>query len=634
MKTKRNLYLTNMPVEESLDKFYEHLSFVPEHETIEVIKSLGRVLARPVFAEISSPYSDSCAMDGIAVVSEKTAFASETNPITLVEGVDYKQVNTGNALEQPFDAMIMAEDIEEQENGTVIIRSAATPWQHIRPIGEDIIQGEMIVPTGHKIRPFDIGAILSGGVSQVVVKKQPRVAIIPTGSELVEVGNKIERGQVIESNSYMLEALVTESEAVPTKYPKVKDNYETIKNILLDAVQKHDLVLLGAGTSAGTEDYTVSVIKELGQVLVHGVAIKPGKPVILAIIENTPVIGIPGYPVSAYVTFENFIKPVIENIYGNNHTKNNIITATLTRRLVSSFKYKEYVRVKLGKIGEKLIATPLSRGAGSNMSLVRSDGLLIIPLQTEGLEAGEQVQILLNKSVEDLDRTLVSIGSHDLIMDIIGDMLNETVLSSSHVGSLGGLMAIKNGETHIAPSHQIDEETGVYNIPIVKRLFGSENKMAIIKGVGRIQGLMVKKGNPLGVKSLEDLAEKNIKYINRQRGAGTRMLLDYKLNQLGIDHEKIKGYDREAATHMAVAAAIQGDSADCGMGIESAAKAMGLDFIVIDNEEYDFVIKQEFLNLPHVQAFIDVLKSDVFKNRIKELSGYTVENCGDIIYIT
>jgi putative molybdopterin biosynthesis protein len=468
--------------------------------------------------------------------------------------------------------------------------------------------------------------------------KPPTVAIIPTGSELVDAesikaesikaGSPFKEGAIIESNSYMLEALVKQDGGNPTRLPIVPDDYEAIKATLLNAAKNHDIVLLCSGTSAGREDYAIYVLNEIGQVVVHGVAMKPGKPVILAIVQGKPVIGVPGYPVSAYISYENFVKPLLTA-----HTKKNIIQATLTRRLVSSFKHREYVRVKVGQIGEKLVATPLARGAGAAMSLVRSDGFCIIEQNCEGLDAGAKVNILC-RNLDDLERTIVSIGSHDLMLDIIADMLpalhSEALLSSSHVGSMGGLMALKNGEAHIAPIHQLDEETGAYNIPIVKKLFAGK-QMALIKGVGRTQGLIVKRGNPLNIQSLEDLTR--CRYINRQRGAGTRILLDYKLKNAGINPTDIIGYDREAATHMAVAAAISGGSADCGMGILAAAKAMNLDFIPIGQEEYDFVILQEFLESQHIKAFIDTLKNTELHSKLTELGGYDTKHCGEVVLI-
>ncbi|MFB0921441.1 MAG: substrate-binding domain-containing protein, partial [Oscillospiraceae bacterium] len=415
------------------------------------------------------------------------------------------------------------------------------------------------------------------------------------------------------------------------RFPPIEDNYEKIKEKVEAASKKFDIVIVNAGSSAGTEDFTVHVLRELGTVLVHGVAIKPGKPVILAIVNGKPVIGLPGYPVSAYIGFEYFVSPVIAMYSNMKPKKRETVDAVISKRIVSSLKHREYVRVKVGRVGEKIVAAPLARGAGAAMSLVRADGFCVIGQHSEGVESGEIVKVELYRSLEEIERTLVSIGSHDLIMDVIADMLpniyKTMYLSSTHVGSMAGLMALKRGEAHIAPIHLLDEETGEYNISYIKRMF--HEGMALIRGVGRIQGFIVKKGNPLGIQSIGDI--KKCRYINRQRGAGTRILFDYELKKNSISSDEINGYSLEMTTHMAVAALVQSDSADTGMGIQSAAKAMGLDFIPVGTEQYDFAIPQTYLELDYVRAFISILKSSAFKAKLDELGGYTYENIGEVI---
>lgn len=632
---KRNLYLNNTPPEKALEEYLDALNghLKRSTEEIEVINALDRVTAVSVFAKNSSPLYDSAAMDGIAVISAHTDGAGETAPVTLFAEDDFLVVDTGDPIVQPYDAVVMAENIEQSEDGSVVIRAAAAPWQHVRPIGEDIVKGELILTSAHKIRPIDIGVLLSGGIQKLSVLSQPKVAIFPTGTELVEPGADLKRGDIIESNSRMFEAMVVKCGGQPTRFRPIADDYETLKTAIRRASEDFDMILINAGSSAGTEDYTVHVLRELGQVIIHGVAIKPGKPTILAIINGKPVIGLPGYPVSAFLAFQSFAEPVLSKLSGQPEISAETVKAIISRRVVSSLKYREFVRVKVGQVGSRLIASPLARGAGSAMSLVRSDGFCIIEQDSEGTEAGEEVEVALNGDISELGKTLVSIGSHDLILDLIADMLPQLLgyhLSSTHVGSAGGLMALRRGEAHIAPTHLLDEKTGVYNIPLIKQMF-ADKPMAIIKGVGRTQGIMLQKGNPLDVRGIEDLTK--VRYINRQRGAGTRVLLDYKLGQAGIRPSDIEGYDREAATHMAVAAAIQSGGADAGMGILSAAKVMGLDFVTVGEEEYDFAIPQEFLGIPFVDAFMQVLESDEFLGRIEELGGYTSDDCGKVIIL-
>ena len=632
---KRNLYLSNTPVHEALEKYITALKPIvkPQTETIAVTDALGRITETAVFAKYCSPLFNAAAMDGVAVNSEITKGASEANPVVLKQSEDYVIVDTGDPIRTPCDAVIMAEDLIEMEDGNLKIIEPAAPWQHVRPIGEDIVAGEMIIPSRHKIRPIDIGVLLAGGITKISVIKQPTVAIFPTGTEIIEPDQEPKEGDIIESNSRMFEAMAKQNGANPTRFAPIADDYNRLKNAIDRAVDEYDMVIVNAGSSAGTEDFTVHILRELGEVLVHGVAIKPGKPVILAIVKGKPVIGLPGYPVSAYINFENFVIPVLSLMNGEMQAKSNMVEAVVSKRLVSSLKHKEYVRVKVGKVEDKLVASPLARGAGAAMSLVRADGFCVIEQNSEGVEAGETVNVELYRDLDEIDNTVVAIGSHDLILDVIADLMPAeypgNFLTSTHLGSMGGLMALKRGEAHIAPTHLLNEADGVYNVAYLKKIF--REPMALIKGVNRIQGIIVEKGNPLGINTVSDLVGK--RYINRQRGAGTRVLFDYLLKKEGIETDRIKGYDREGATHMAVAAAIQGGSADAGMGILSAAKALGLDFIPVGNEEYDFAIPVKYLELPHVQKFISVLKSDLFKAKLEELGGYSADNIGKIVYI-
>lgn len=625
---KRNLYLTTIPVEEAKKIYLTALGdgIKPRSEVISVTDALGRVTAEAVYAKFSSPLYNSAAMDGIAVISSRTNWASESSPVLLRQSEDYVIVDTGDPIRKPYDAVIMAEDIQETPDG-VLIRSSAPAWQHVRPIGEDIISGEMILTGYHRIRPIDIGVLLSGGVTKIPVFAQPRVGIIPTGSEIVEPYDDPKEGEIIESNSRMFEAMVRENGGIPKRYDIVKDDKDEIRESVLKALAENDIVIVNAGSSAGTEDYTVHILREIGEVFVHGVAMKPGKPVILGRACGKPIIGIPGYPVSAYLAMENFVYPLLASFTGQKESEGRTIEAVLSRRLVSSLKHREYVRVRVGRVGGRYVCSPLARGAGAAMSMVRADGFCIIPQEKEGYEAGETVTVNLFGTTEELDKTLVCIGSHDLLLDIISDLMSGEPggvrLSSTHVGSLGGLMALRRGEAHLTPSHLLDEKTGVYNESYIRTLFPGE-KMVLVKAVRRIQGFIVAKGNPLDITGIEDLTR--VQYVNRQRGAGTRVLLDYMLSRAGITKEAVRGYDAEAATHMAVAAQVAGGEADCGMGVYSAAHAMGLDFIPVGEEEYDFVMRKDSLEMPEVKCFLKLLGSEAFRKKLDELGGYALED--------
>ena len=641
------MYLNNVPVEEALSRFAAALGGGRGcgSEKIPAVKALGRMTAGAVYARCCSPLFNAAAMDGIAVVAAATAGASEANPVNLVFGRDFKPVDTGDPVCPPYDAVIMAEDVQEADAGVAVIRAAAAGWQHVRPIGEDIVTGEMVIPGRHRVRAIDIGVLLSAGIVEVEVLRKPRVAIFPTGSEMVEPGQTPGAGQIIESNSRMLEALVGEAGGEARRFAALPDDPAVLEGALGPALAQYDMVLVNAGSSAGTEDYTAGVLKKLGSVIVHGVAMKPGKPVILAVAEGKPVIGVPGYPVSAYLAYKNFAEPVLAILSGSAPAppaceprgSDRVVEAVVAKRLVSSLKHREYVRVKVGRVDGRLVASPLARGAGAAMSLVRADGFCVIAQNSEGVEAGQVARVELSRPLRELERTLVSIGSHDLILDLIADMMSVQgcPLAGTHVGSTAGLMALKRGECHIAPIHLLDEDTGAYNVFCIKRMF-PDAPVSLVKGVGRVQGLIVKKGNPLGLGSLEQLASSRpgFRYINRQRGSGTRLFLDFKLRQAGLLPESVPGYDREALTHMAVAAAVESGSADAGMGIASAAAALGLGFVPLGSEEYDFAFHPRFAELPQLGLFVETLKSGAFRQRLAGLGGYTWERCGEIVNVT
>lgn len=625
----RNTYIDNIQVEEAKEKYFDILNIEDSFEELSPMDSLNRITYEAVYAKVNSPNYNASAMDGIAVTSANTIGATEVSPKTLLEGKDFLYVNTGNQIVEPYDAVIMIEDVIDLGQGQYQILKPAYPWQHIRQIGEDIVATEMIIPSRHRVRPIDLGALISGGIERLKVYRKPKVGILPTGTEIVENIRDVKDGTIIDSNSRMFQGLVLEYGGCPNRYAPQIDDYNMLKSAISKAVEENDILLINAGSSAGTMDYTVDLIRELGQVVVHGVAMKPGKPTILGLINNKPVIGIPGYPVSAYFVFETFVKPLIERYVGIKERERDTIQALLSSKILSSFKNKELVRLNLGYVGDKLIATPLSGGAGVSMSLVKADGVGIIPRSVEGIDVGGNIDVELLKPLATIKAKLLSIGSHDLIMDVIADMMD---LSSGHVGSMGGILSMKRGECHLAPIHLLDEETGQYNISYVKRYFPGR-KMALIKGVKRQQGFIVQNGNPHNIKAFKDLSRPGITYANRQRGAGTRLLLDYHLKLDEIDPESVIGYTRELNTHMAVATAVKTGSATTGLGVYSAAMAMGLDFVDITFEDYDFLIPYELLEDIRVKEFIQLIKSDEFQRRVKELGGYKFVDTGEIIII-
>lgn len=632
----RSYYLENIPWQEVRSILLSSFKDVrAEQEEIPVADALGRVTAKPVFAAISSPHYHASAMDGIAVESSRTFGARETQPKILTIGEDAFWVDTGDPLPPGTNAVIMVEEIQEVSPTQVLIRSAVSPWQNVRVFGEDMVQSELIVPANHKLRPVDLGAILAGGITRIAVRKKPKVAIIPTGSELVLPSDNPPPGHIIEFNSTVFAAQVESWGGEPLKFPIVPDNRDALAQALEKALETCDIALVSAGSSAGSEDFTAPVLKSLGEVLVHGAATRPGKPVIIGKVQGKPVVGVPGYPVSANLAMELYVKPLIASYLGLGVEPKEKTTARLTRAIVSPMGVDEFVRAKLGVVGGRLVAAPVARGAAITTSLVRSDGLVVIPIGKEGFPAGAEVEVLLEKPMWEIMNTVVAIGSHDPALDIIATMLREIqpemTLSSANAGSLGGLLALKKRECHFAGTHLLDEETGEYNVSYIRRYLPNED-IVLVNLTYRQQGLMVLPGNPKGIRDLEDLTRSDIMFVNRQKGAGTRVLLDYELKKRGISSSIIRGYEREEYTHTQVAAAVKSGAADVGLGVLSAARALGLEFIPWREERYDLAIPAEYLEHPGVKAVLELVKTPAFKERLAALGGYDTRDTGKVLW--
>ncbi len=647
------VYLHDIPLDEALSRMEAALKQaglwgVLGKEEIPLDESaLGRVLAEPIWARLSSPHYHAAAMDGFAIRAEETAHAQPTAPVVLRQ---FQYVDTGDPLPSWANAVAPIENVEAlDEDGRIAtnprqpaalrLRAALVPWSHVRPMGEDIVATELVLPAGHVLRPVDLGAIAAAGHTKVVVARRPRVAILPTGSELVPIGTEVRPGDILEYNSLVLAAQVLTMGGLPQRFPITPDDFEQICARVGQARREHDLVLLNAGSSAGSEDFSARVVAKLGQLLAHGVAVRPGHPVILGILPPwqegrlaVPIIGVPGYPVSAALTIEIFVEPILARWLGRAKQELPTIEAMLTRKITSPPGDDDYVRVAVGRVGERVLAAPLSRGAGVITSLVRADGLVILGRGVQGAEAGEKVMVHLYRSPTTIERTIFAIGSHDMTLDLMAQFLAERQrrLASANVGSLGGLLALKRGEAHLAGSHLLDPQSGEYNLPYIRRYL-SGVPVVVIGFLKRQQGLVVARGNPKGIHHLEDLTRPDVTFINRQRGAGTRILLDYHLEQKGIPTEAISGYNQEEYTHLSVAAAVASGRADCGLAIAAAAQALDLDFIPLFDERYDLVIPREHYESPLLAPLLDLLQDAAFREAVSRMPGYDITPMGTLI---
>lgn len=589
----------------------------PSTENIPITDSLSKITSGPVFSKYSVPMIHLSAMDGIAVKSSDTIGAGDSNPLLIK---DYARVNTGNVIPSGYDSVIMIEDTWEEKEG-FLIRKSVSKWHHVRPVGEDIGESEMILPSNHKIRANDIGALASYGVIKIDVKRLS-AGIIPTGSELKKHGDPIEPGVVIDSNTLMAGAMLKEAGVSYIRYPIVRDEQESIKNALIKAVEENDFVLISAGSSAGTKDYTASVIGELGEVLVHGIGIKPGKPAIIGKIKGKPVIGLPGYPLACLTIMREIVYPMIE-LYGFLTPYRHTLDVELSTSLHSPAGTDEFVMMSVGKVKDRFVGIPQSRGSGVQMSGVRANAILKIPAEKEGISAGSITDATLLVTPNQAENALLIIGSHDPCIDILSDLasLKNVDVHSGHVGSMGGILALKKNTCHAAPIHLLSED-GDYNISFIKKYLPRKN-ICLLCVAEREQGITSK----TNIK-LENIPKHS--FINRQKGSGTRILLDHMLNKLGIESSSIDGYESERTTHLDVALAIKNDEADAGMCIYSAAKLLGLTFVPVIKERYEIAYYEDMQDDVRIRTITECINSEEFKSNLNITGGYDTSCTGQI----
>ena len=609
-------------------------------EEVPLAQARGRTLAVPEAARVSSPAFHGAAMDGIAVRAEDTFGASTHRPLTLTLNKNAFWINTGRPLPPQCNAVIMSEQVLPGEGDAVIIEQAAYPWQHVRKVGEDMVATEIILPPGTLIGAYELGALAVAGVYRPRVFARPKVAVIPSGSELVPLEEAtpelLAQGDKIpEFNSLILTALIEDVGGEALVFPIVPDNPEQIKETLAQAAAQADLLLIIAGSSAGSRDFTAEIIAESGELWVHGVSIMPGKPTALGRIFGKPFLGAPGYPVSSIIAFEEFGQKLLAQWQKRSPPERPVGAALPCQALPSKPGLEERVRVKLGKVDDTVFAVPLPRGAGTMTSLSRADGIIAIPAANEGLAANQSFPVTLIRDRTLIDGALLAIGSHDNTLELLDSFLRRLFppfsLTSAHVGSLGGLMALKKRQCHLAGSHLLDPESGVYNQAAIREHL-ADIPVMLMRLVDREQGLILPKGNPLGIKDIDDLAREDVRFVNRQRGSGTRVLLDWELARRDIRPQSIAGYDEEEYTHMNVAVAVLSGRASVGLGVRAAANALGLEFIPVGVEEYDLVIPKAYWQDERIQALVTIVRSGEFQQAVFALGGYGVERTGEVVW--
>jgi putative molybdopterin biosynthesis protein len=599
-------------------------------ERLGLAEAIGRVTAEPVWAQRSSPAFDSAGMDGIAVCAADTVGASQSTPLMLT---NFDVIDTGDPLPDGRDAVVMREHVHRVGPGAELV-AAVPPYQHVRSIGEDVAAGELLLPPGHRLRAVDVASAAAAGITKILVRRRPIVAVLPTGDEIRPLGSDPGIGEILDTNSLMLAGQAGEHGCEVLSLPIEPDDPERIAAAVLAAAQRADLVVIIAGSSVGRSDHTPAVVARLGALAVHGVAVRPGHPVVLGTVGSTPVLGAPGYPVSAALSFEIFAAPLLAGLQGTTTVTRPTAQARLARPLTSPPGKDDWVRVRLGRVGGRLVATPLPRGAGALTSLVRADGLLVVPAGLDGYPAGADIEVQLLRGLAEIDRTIVAIGSHDLVLDLAVSALRDidpgVTLTFSSVGSLDGLRALREGLCHLAGSHLLDPETGEYTLPYLPRVLGHA-EVTVVRLAHREQGLIVAAGNPLEITGIEDLCRPQLRFVNRQRDSGTRVLLDHELRLRGIEPGDVIGYQREERTHLAVAAAVAAGRADAGLGIRAAARLHGLGFVPVVQEPYDLVLTREAHDSALLAPLWSLLSDPTFHTAIESLPGYSTTETGHVV---
>lgn len=634
---RQEQFLEVVSPEEARARFECRLDLHPlAVENVSLADALGRVLAHDVAAPIDTPPFDRSNVDGFAVSAADTVGASDASPRTLLLNPEVltcgtapsltvapgtaTAIATGGMLPRGADAVVMIEwtDLIEGERGPAIeLRRAVAPGQFISYAGSDIARGETLLRRGTRIGSREIGILAACGVASVEVVRRPKVAVLSTGDELTVPGKPLQPGAVYDSNGAIIAAAVAEAGGVPVSFGAFPDDEVALDKAVHRALESCDMVVLSGGTSKGAGDLSHRIVSKLGEpgVLVHGVALKPGKPLCLAVVGRKPVVVLPGFPTSAIFTFHSFVAPVIRAYAGLPPEAAETIEATVPVRVPSELGRKEFVLVALVAGESGPVVFPIAKGSGAVTTFSESDGFVEVDALAGSLDAGTRVSVtLFGKSARVPD--LVITGSHCVALDVVLGRLADQGFTVRRiaVGSQGGVAAARRGECDLAPVHLIDPASGRYNEHLL------EPGLALVRGWERMQGIVHRPDDPrfVGKAAAEAvkaaLADPACLMVNRNAGAGTRVLIE----QL-LEGRRPPGYGNQPRSHNAVAAAVAQGRADWGVAIRSVAELYGLGFLPLSPEHYDFLLVEARRERPAVQAFLEALREPAVREKISAL---------------
>lgn len=605
-------------------------------EYVPIAESSGLVAAEDITAARNVPHYAASAVDGYALRAALTAGASAATPAVLPSG-SYKWVNTGADIPDGADAVLMVEDSSLDDDGNLTVYKALTPSMNVRPLGEDVMAGQIIAREGDTVSPALMSLFLCAGLDRVPVCRRPKTLFIPTGDEIVPreewlAGSKQKKGTAAESNSLFIQASFRRWGFDLDVADILPDDAGIISERVREGTEKYDMVLVGAGSAKGRRDHTFEALEREGRVIFHWLRMKPGRPAMAASVNGKPVICLPGFPMSAAVVLWSIVYPLLKLLSSGAGDHAHLIKSALgasgehkAKLLVqhsSPAGIREWLRVRTAKVGGEVYCWALTSGASVLLALAEADGIVMLPPAAFECEKGTEVNVWTIRGV-DLDKRALFQGSDDPAVQLLvtpirrrgGDLVIRAV------GSMGGLAALSRGECHIAAAHLLDDRDGSYNDSFIER-FSNGRKWVRILVFYRMQGMIVPAGNPKNIRSFKDFCDGDFVFANRQPGAGTRVLFDHCLKQCGKPASEIRGYEQQCVTHMEAANRVYNGLADAALGIKSAADALGLDFIPLAEEPYELVIPEEHMTHPSITALIGALGDKGWRERVGRMGGY------------